>query len=83
MNDTATLDNGEYTCQITITVSGRDIFTETSDPMHVILLGKYSNNTIYVRICIYTCICMQVCACTRPNKYLNFQLKYITLSDYT
>ena len=80
MNDTATLDNGEYTCQITITVSGRDNFTETSDPIDVILLGKYSNNTMYVCMCMYTCIRMQVCACTRPNKYLNF---HITLSDYT
>ena len=33
MNDSnATLDNGEYTCQITVTVNRRDNFTETSDP---------------------------------------------------
>ena len=58
MNDSnATLDNGEYTCQITVTVNGRDNFTETSDTMDVVLLGNYSN--ILVRMpCVYVCVCM-------------------------
>jgi len=35
----ATLDNGMYTCQITLTVTGEDDFTSTSDDATVRLQG--------------------------------------------
>ena len=84
MNDgNATLDNGEYTCQITVTVNGRDNFTETSDTMDVVLLGNIlpcvyvcaCMYDVYVRTYVRTYICNSIMYTSthiaRPNKYLN------------
>ena len=40
-NDTdAMQDNGMYTCQVTLTIAGDDVFMNDSNPSLVVLMGK-------------------------------------------
>ena len=46
-NTNATLDNGIYNCQVTVTIAGEDSFTTTSNSVTIGLQGtKYTNYTV-------------------------------------